>query len=191
MTNLTSSLNLDGEDFETEASKIRTKIETYFSQLIEVIKLRKSTLISELDNILSRYRKEREMNRNQMRELEKMRKFHEELYSTSTFKNLQDDVLSSIDTELATLIQTMDSIVIEFEWNQKYASEANNIGKLTSNAIYSAQPLQFRHSSSVSKDTDPIPPTRPRYSNLPQKPKQGTQPNYNSDTGPQFFIKVN
>ena len=135
MTNLMSSLNLDREDFETEASKIRTKIETYFSQLIEVIKLRKSTLISQLDNILSRYRKEREMNRDKMRELEKMRKFHEELYSTSTFNKLQDDVLSRINTELATLKQTMDSIVIEFEWNQKYASEVNNIGKLTCNAI--------------------------------------------------------
>ena len=177
--------HLNREDIETEASKIRTKIETYFSQLIEVIKLRQSTLISELDNIISSSRKERETSRDKMRELEKMRKFHEELYSTSTFNKLQDDFLSRIDTELATLKQTMDSIVIEFEWNQKYASEANNIGKLTCNVIYSAQPLQFRHSSSVSKDTDPIPSTRPRDNNLPQKPKQGTQPN--SYTEPQFI----
>ncbi|KAI6656940.1 hypothetical protein LOD99_16242 [Oopsacas minuta] len=122
-----SSINFDKEDFETMTSDVRSKIHTYFSQLIEVIQSRENKLISELDAIISEFRNERE----KFKELEKMKKYHQDLYSSSTFKNLQADILGKIEKEITGMKEeTMDKMVLEFEWNQKYAREANELGKL-------------------------------------------------------------
>ena len=135
---LSSSFNINGKDFEKEASEIKNKIQTYFSQLIITIKNRQIKLITEIDEILSGYRKEKDRVRKKMRELEEMKKYHEELYSTSTFKNLQDDILKRIKTELATMkLETMDSMVIEFEWNMKCVTEAKELGTLETYSIFS------------------------------------------------------
>ena len=135
---LTSNFNINGKDFEKEASEIKNKIQTYFSQLIITITNRQVKLMTEVDEILSEYRKERDRVRKKMRELEEMKKYHEELYSTSTFKNLQDDILSRIKGELAAMKQeTMDSMVIEFEWNKNYVTVAEELGTLETYSIFS------------------------------------------------------
>ena len=126
------SVNFEKEDFESLASSVKTKIQTYFSQLIEVIKQRQSKLTSELDEIISHYRLERD----KIKELEEMKKYHEELYTNSTFKELQDDILSRIKTEITEMKErTKGKMVLDFEWNQKYARDANELGKLNSSDV--------------------------------------------------------
>ena len=56
-----------------EDDKVRSKILSYFSQLIDAIKSRKAHLISGLDKILSCYRQEREKSRRKVEELEKLK----------------------------------------------------------------------------------------------------------------------
>ena len=158
---LTSSFNINGKDFEKEASEIKNKIQTYFSQLIVTIKNRQIKLITEVNEILSGYRKEKDRVKKKMRELEEMKRYHEELYSTSTFKNLQDDILKRIKTELAAMNQeTMDSMVIEFEWNKKFVTEAKELGTLETYSIFSlctneppANELHYSYQNRVS-DSD-------------------------------------
>ena len=120
---ISSSINF--EDFESTASNVRTKIQTYFSQLIEVIKQRQTKLISELDEIISHYKLERD----KIKELEEMQKFLGDRYAASNIKDVQSDFFSRIQTELAG-VNTHRKIIVQFEWNRKYAKEASEIGKL-------------------------------------------------------------
>ncbi|KAI6656945.1 hypothetical protein LOD99_16247 [Oopsacas minuta] len=115
---LTSSIQSDQKDFELEAVKIATKIHTYFSQLIEVIKLRRIELISELSEVITHYRQEQD----KMKELELKRSNQERSYTHS------DRKLSDIESELARLREN-STVFIEFEWDRKYAREASAIGK--------------------------------------------------------------
>ena len=120
------------EDFETVAANVRVKIDTYFSQLLDTIRNRQTNLISELDEILSRYRQGRARLRDKVRELEEIKKYHEDRYSSSTVKHLQDGILNGINSELAELREnySKNSMSVEFGWSQTYARDASKIGKL-------------------------------------------------------------
>ena len=120
------------EDFETVAANVREKIYTYFSQLLETIRNRQTNLISELDEILSRYRQGRARQRDKVRELEEIKKFYKDRSSSSTVKHLQDGILNGINSELAELREnySKNSMNVEFEWSRTYAREASKIGKL-------------------------------------------------------------
>ena len=120
----------DKEDFEAMADSVRTKIQNYFSQLIEVIRQRQSQLTSELDEIISHYRLERIRVRGKVNELEKMKKFHEDLRFSSSIGDIHSELLSKIDSEL-TQLKHNSSMTVEFEWTRKFARNANKIGKLT------------------------------------------------------------
>ncbi|KAI6656944.1 hypothetical protein LOD99_16246 [Oopsacas minuta] len=139
-----SSSRSDKEDFGTMANNVRTKIQTYFSQLIEVIKLRRTKLISELDEIIYRKRQEEK----KINELEKINIFPCEMYSSSIVKDVQDDVISRIGPQLANLRKN-HSLILEFEWNQKFAREASGLGKLKTNDYLSP-------SSSLSSNILPV-----------------------------------
>ena len=123
---LTSSIQLHREDFEFEAARVGTKIQTYFAQLIEVIKHRQNQLISELDAILSSYRLEKD----RLEYLEKLRDAESENCRDLDVDEIQYDILYNIESELEELQQKISKFV-EFEWNRKYAREASAIGKLT------------------------------------------------------------
>ena len=125
------------EDFETVAANVRVKIYTYFSQLLEIIRNRQTNLISELDDILSRYRQGRARQRDKVRELEEIKKYHEDRSSSSTVKHLQDGILNRINSELAELRKKANSMSVEFEWSQTYARDVSKIGKLKYALFYS------------------------------------------------------
>ena len=118
------------EDFETVAANVRVKIDTYFSQLLETIRNRQTDLISELDEILSRYRQEMARLRDKVRELKEIKKYQKDRYSS--FKHLQDGILNGINSELAELRKNYSKnyMSVEFEWSQDYARDASKIGKL-------------------------------------------------------------
>ena len=118
------------EDFETVAANVRTKIETYFSQLLGIIRKRQTDLISELNEILSRYRQQRMRLMDKVKELEEIKKYHEES-SSATIKHLQNDIMNGINSEVTELKEQANSMSVEFEWSQKYARNASKIGKLT------------------------------------------------------------
>ena len=154
---ISSSINFDREDFELEASNVRTKIQTYFTQLIEVIRQRQSQLTSELDEIISHYRLERIRVRGKVNELEKMKKFHEDLRFSSSIGDIHSELLSKIDSEL-TQLKHNSSMTVEFEWTREFARNANKIGKLTripSNILFSNLPQIDEVESDVTmKNTD-------------------------------------
>ena len=136
---LTSRISFDREDFELEASNVRTKIQTYFTQLIEVIKQRQSQLISEFDEIISHYRLERIRNREKINELEKMKKYHEDMYPSSNVKELQNEFLERFKSEQSELnLKNTEILTIDFEWSTRYAREANEIGNLKINSGFAA-----------------------------------------------------
>ena len=115
------------EDFETVAANVREKIGTYFSQLLETIRNRQTNLISELDEILSRYKQERARQRDKVRELEEMEKYNEDI------TNPPFEMIVSHTELLAKLRGERDIIEnmkIEFEWDRRYAREASKIGNL-------------------------------------------------------------
>ena len=116
------------EDFETVAANVRTKIETYFSQLLGIIRKRQTDLISELNEILSRYRQQRMRLMNKVKELEEIKKYHEERSS----RDRLNDTLNNIKSDLTDALKaSTNTISIEFEWDSVYASQASKIGKLT------------------------------------------------------------
>ena len=123
---LTSRIQLYKEDFEVEAAKVGTKIQTYFAQLIEVIKYRQNYLISELDAILSSYRLERD----RIEDLERLRSVERENSKAPDVDEAQYEIIDNIESELGELQQKISRFV-EFEWNRKYAREASAIGKLS------------------------------------------------------------
>ena len=112
-------------DFEVEVSAIRSKIEEYFSHLIETLKKRRTKLISELNEILSNY-KQQQM---KIKDLEKLNKQHREIYFSSSVKEILNDFINKTKTELSSL-KEKTSVTVEFEWNKKYAREASEVGKL-------------------------------------------------------------
>ena len=115
------------EDFETVAANVREKIDTYFSQLLETIRNRQTSLISELDEILSRYRQGRARQRDKVRELEEIKKYHEDRSS----KDQLNEVLNNIKSDLAEALNAnTNTISVEFEWDSAYARKASKIGKL-------------------------------------------------------------
>ena len=120
------------EDFEVEADKVRKKIQSYFSQLIDAIKSRKAHLISELDKILSRYRQEREKRRGKVEELEKLIKHYESLRSSSKVKDLNDEILSRVKRELSEIKDEKKiHYKIEFGCKPKDIIKAGKFGELT------------------------------------------------------------
>ncbi|KAI6656941.1 hypothetical protein LOD99_16243 [Oopsacas minuta] len=132
MEDLNSSrLNSDKEDFETIASNVRSKIQTCFSQLIDIIRMRQDKLISELDEILSRYRLKRVKVRDKINELEKLKRYHEDLYSSSTVRSLQIDILSHIKSELVEIEEEdKQTLSVDFEWSPKDAVSVSKFGEL-------------------------------------------------------------
>ena len=120
-----SRINFNGGYFEEEAVQVRMDIQTYFSLLIDAINRKQADLISELDLILSNYRQGRE----KIDELEKMKKYHEDLWQSSSVEDIHDDLLARIDVELTELKQTMLTSV-DFEWNRRLARGTKQVGKL-------------------------------------------------------------
>ena len=133
---LTSRIQLYKEDFEIEAARVGTKIQTYFAQLIDVIRNRQNQMISELDVILTSYRLERD----RIEYLEKLRNDERENCSDPDVDLIQYEILDNIESELRELRRNISGFV-EFEWNRKFAREASAIGKLSvrSLAIVSAE----------------------------------------------------
>ena len=114
-----------------EADKVRSKILSYFSQLIDAVKSRKAHLISELDKILSRYRQERDRSRGKVEELEKLIKHYEGLSSASKVRDLNDEILSRVKRELSEIEDEKKSLsTLEFEWKQKDITKAGKFGEL-------------------------------------------------------------
>ena len=121
----------DKEDFETMADSVRTKIQNYFSKLIDTIRMRQTELISELDEIISRYRLQRIRIRDKIKELEKLRRYHEDLYSSSTVRELQTDILSNIKSELAEIeVERKKPFSVDFGWNPKNEMRASKFGEI-------------------------------------------------------------
>ena len=121
-----SRIDFNGDDFEEEAAQLRINIQTYFSQLSDVISRRQAELISELDLILSNYKLERE----KINELEKMKKYHEDLRQSSSVGDMHNDVLTRIELELTELKQST-LISVDFEWDRRLAKRIKQTGKLT------------------------------------------------------------
>ena len=186
------------EDFETVAANVRVKIDTYFSQLLEIIRNRQTNLISELDEILSRYRQGRARLRDKVRELEEIKKYHEDRYSSSTVKHLQDEILNRINSELAELREEASSMSVEFEWSQDYARDASKIGKLKCALFYSQSqfdtksvptstslPTSIQPGSSSTNNTSSLTGNNPfndtrdiSHSANTHSPNQQSQPKY-------------
>ena len=159
---LSTETSTDGfsfdEDFETAATKVRTKIETYFSQLLETIRNRQTNLISELNEILSRYRQDRIRLRNKVKELEEK----EEYFTDSTYTPINSNSVSRSDAELVADLKretdNLENMRIEFEWTRKYAREASKIGNLKQTSVLdtfkSNIPLGSETASFHSRDED-------------------------------------
>ncbi|KAI6656943.1 hypothetical protein LOD99_16245 [Oopsacas minuta] len=129
-------INLD-KDIKQEVEDIKSRLNTYFSQLIKSIQHRQTQLISELDEIVSHYGLERFRIREKIHELEKMRKYHQDNYTSSSVKGLHDAVLDRCNTELSELQQKhSDILTIDVEWTKGYAKYANEIGKVKVNSEY-------------------------------------------------------
>ena len=113
------------DDFEKEAITVRSKIEQYFSHLIQALKKRQTRLISELDDIISSYKQQRV----KIEELEKLNEQHRKRLSSSSVEEILNGFIDKTETELSSL-KEKTPITVRFEWNQKYAREASKLGKL-------------------------------------------------------------
>ena len=157
---LETEISSDGfslnEDFETAAANVRTKIDTYFSQLLETIRNRQTNLISKLNDSLSRYRLERVTLRNKVRELE-----GKERYYTESTPSKYSIIVQRSDAELLVQLRRdreyHETMRVEFEWSRKYAREASKIGylKLISTLDTLDSNIPFAPETPVSEQDDP------------------------------------
>ena len=157
---LETEISSDGfslnEDFETAAANVRTKIDTYFSQLLETIRNRQTNLISKLNDSLSRYKQERVNLRDKVRELEE-----KERYYTESTPSKYSIIVQRSDAELLSQLRRdreyHETIRVEFEWSRKYAREASKIGylKLISTLDTLDSNIPFAPETPVSEEDDP------------------------------------
>ena len=153
------------DEFESMVSQVQNKMNTYFSQLIKTLMSRQDELNSELDEILTNYRQQRE----KIKELKKLNKLHTKMYSRSTVKEVLDDVTVRVETELSCLKENIP-ICVEFEWDRRYAKKASKLGTLTHSVSPKPNPSPTRISIAsilFPQETQKIQPL-PQYYPIPR-----------------------
>ena len=124
-------ISSEDEGFEDEISKVKKEIETHFLELMDCLRERERKLLSELEEILNSYKRERDKHKQSLTELERMLQCTKNEIKSENLKGIQSSMIALLSEKRKEFEFQFESKHISLDFDKTILELAGTIGRLT------------------------------------------------------------
>ena len=121
----------EDERFEDEISKVKKKIESHFLELMDCLRERERKLLSELEEILNSYKRERDKHKQSLTELVQVLECTKDKMKSENLREFQHSIMKQLSEKRKEFESQFESKHISLDFDKTILELAGTIGKLT------------------------------------------------------------
>ena len=121
------------KDFFSKSEETRAQIHLEFDRLIEQINTRRNELLLQLEKAVSRYTRLTEDSQQAFTKLEELKQSSRDILNMNLLTDMQDRVLSELDSEIDRKRKEISNLDVSFEWNDDIEEMIPDLGTLFDN----------------------------------------------------------
>ena len=138
----TANIPTETESFDDQLSQIKIEIERYFLLLLDSLKKRERELLTELKEIASRHKREKEQHKQSLSEIEFMLKQAQENIHSNVLKETQTGIVKMLEQQQREIESKLSSKRLLFDFDNTLLDRINCFGTITVvNSNLSAPPV--------------------------------------------------
>ena len=127
----TANIPTETESFDDQLSQIRIEIERYFLLLLNSLKKRERELLTELEEITSRHKREKEQHKQSLSEIEFMLKQAQENIHSNVLKETQTGIVKMLEQQQREIKSKLSSKRLLFDFDDTLLDRINCFATVT------------------------------------------------------------
>ena len=141
-----ATLNISAEIlcFEDQLIKIRIEIEVYFQLLVDSLKERERQLLTELEEIVIRHKREEDQQKQSRSEIGFMLKQTQENIHSNVLKETQVGIVKILEQQQIEIESKLNSERILFDFDYSLLDKIKCIGEITVNNVSSLPLVDYK-----------------------------------------------
>ena len=126
----TANIPTETESFDDQMSQIRIEIERYFLLLLNSLKRRERELLTELEEIASRHKREKDQHKQSLSEIEFMLKQAQENIHSNVLKETQTGIVKMLEQQQREIKSKLNSKLLFFDFDNTLLDEIKCFGSI-------------------------------------------------------------
>ena len=126
----TANIPTETESFDDQLSQIKIQIERYFLLLLDSLKKREGELLTELEEIASRHKREKEQHKQSLSEIEFMLKQTQENIHSNVLKETQTGIVKMLEQQQREIKSKLSSKRLLFDFDNTLLDKINCFGTI-------------------------------------------------------------
>ena len=127
----TANIPTETESFDDQLSQIRIEIERYFLLLLDSLKKRERELLTELEEITSRHKREKDQHKQSLSEIEFMLKQAQENIHSNVLKETQTGIVKMLEQQQREIKSKLSSKRLLFDFDDTLLDRINCFATVT------------------------------------------------------------
>ena len=123
----TANIPTETESFDDQLSQIKIEIERYFLLLLDSLKKRERELLTELEEIASRHKREKDQHKQSLSEIEFMLKQAQENIHSNVLKETQTGIVKMLEQQQREIKSKLNSKRLLFDFDNTLLDRINRI----------------------------------------------------------------